>query len=173
MASILTGHITHLACLGCYVSAYTTACSSSCQYPATSHSHWRGVDRSWLVEWNSHPHPECSISHRLARICSEQCLENCITSTSYVCLPLYNVLFIVFLNCKSLWIKASAKWINVNVAYCKVLPIHYKIVFDTHKMRCQTETLSHYLISYMKKLLNDTSFCLTSPFVSHIDKKTK
>ena len=24
---------------------YTTACSSSCQYPATSHSHWRGVDQ--------------------------------------------------------------------------------------------------------------------------------
>ncbi len=26
-------------------SAYTTASSSSCQYPATSHSHWRGVDQ--------------------------------------------------------------------------------------------------------------------------------
>ncbi len=52
---------------------------------------------------------------RLARICSEQCLEMCFTSTSYVSLPLYNVLLIVFLNCKSLWIKASAKWINVNV----------------------------------------------------------
>ncbi len=38
MASILTGHVTH-------GSAYTTACSSSCQYPATSHSHWRGVDQ--------------------------------------------------------------------------------------------------------------------------------
>ncbi len=54
-------------------------------------------------------------SHRLARICSEQCLEICITSTSFVGLPLYNVLLIVFLNCMSLWIKASAKWINVNV----------------------------------------------------------
>ncbi len=29
-------------------------------------------------------------SHCLARICSEQCLENCIKSTSCVCLPLYN-----------------------------------------------------------------------------------
>ncbi len=48
-------------------------------------------------------------SHRLARICSEQCLEICITSTSFVCLPLYNVLLFVLLNCKSLWIKASAK----------------------------------------------------------------
>ncbi len=45
---------------------------------------------------------------------SEQCLEICITSTSCACLPLYNVLLIVFLNCKSLWIKASAKWINAN-----------------------------------------------------------
>ncbi len=45
MASILTGHVTHWACLGCSGSAYPTACSSSCQYPATSHSHWRGVDQ--------------------------------------------------------------------------------------------------------------------------------
>ncbi len=43
--SALTGHVTHWACLGCSESAYTTACSSSCQYPATSHSHWRGVDQ--------------------------------------------------------------------------------------------------------------------------------
>ncbi len=41
----LTGHITHWACLGCSGSANTTVCSSSCQYPATSHSHWRGVDQ--------------------------------------------------------------------------------------------------------------------------------
>ncbi len=102
------------------------------------------IHRSWLVEWTSHPYPECWItdnfqvtldnsslpssldfilknihslsltSHCLARICSEQCLEICITSTSCVCLPLYNVSLIVFLNCKSLWIKVSAKWINVN-----------------------------------------------------------
>ncbi len=45
MNSILTGHVTHWACLGCSGSAYMTACSSSCQYPATSHNHWRGVDQ--------------------------------------------------------------------------------------------------------------------------------
>ncbi len=87
------------------------------------------IHRSWLVEWTSHPHPECWIpdnfqvtpensslpSPRLTGICSEQCLEICITSTSYVCLTIYNVLLIVFLSCKSVWIKASAKWINVNV----------------------------------------------------------
>ncbi len=50
-----------------------------------------------------------------ASFCSEQCLTCCITSTSRVCLPFYNVSLIVFLNCKSLWIKASAKWININV----------------------------------------------------------
>ncbi len=50
----------------------------------------------------------------LASICSELCLELCITSTSCVRLPLYNVTLIAFLNCKSLWIKASAKLINVN-----------------------------------------------------------
>ncbi len=41
----LTGHVTHWACLGCSGSAYTTAWSSPCQYPATSHNHWRGVDQ--------------------------------------------------------------------------------------------------------------------------------
>ncbi len=45
MASILTRHVTHWACFGCSGSAYKTACSSSCQYPATSHSYWRGVDQ--------------------------------------------------------------------------------------------------------------------------------
>ncbi len=54
-------------------------------------------------------------SHCLAGISSEQCLELCITSTPCVYLPLYNVSLIVFLNCNSLWIKASANWINVNV----------------------------------------------------------
>ncbi len=47
MASILTGQVTHWACLGCSGSVYTTACSSSCQHPATSHSHWRGVDQHY------------------------------------------------------------------------------------------------------------------------------
>ncbi len=41
--------------------------------------------------------------------CSEQCLKCCMTSNSSDCLPLYSVSLIVFLNCKSLWIKASAK----------------------------------------------------------------
>ncbi len=45
MASILTGHVTHWVCLGCYGLAYTAVCSSSCQYAATSHSHWKGVDQ--------------------------------------------------------------------------------------------------------------------------------
>ncbi len=52
MASILTaaGQVTHWACLGCSGSVYTTACSTSCQYSATSYSHWRGVD------WHSTGH---------------------------------------------------------------------------------------------------------------------
>ncbi len=45
MASILTGHVPNWACLGCSGSAYRTACSSSCLYPTTSHTHWRGVDQ--------------------------------------------------------------------------------------------------------------------------------
>ncbi len=52
-----------------------------------------------------------------ASFCSKQCLKCCITRTSCDCLPLYNALLIVFLNCKSLWIKVSAKWINVKNSY--------------------------------------------------------
>ncbi len=48
----------------------------------------------------------------LASFCYEQWLKCCITSTSCDRLPLYNVSLIVFLNCKSLWIKVSAKWIK-------------------------------------------------------------
>ncbi len=48
-SQFLRGKHTHRAChplsLGCSGSAYTTACSSSCQYPATSCSNWRGVDQ--------------------------------------------------------------------------------------------------------------------------------
>ena len=41
MASILT----HWACLECSRSTCTTVCSSSRQYPETSHSHWRGLEQ--------------------------------------------------------------------------------------------------------------------------------
>ncbi len=47
----------------------------------------------------------------------EQCLRLGVTSTSSVCLPLQDESLYVFPNCKSLWIKASAKWLNVNVAH--------------------------------------------------------
>ncbi len=48
---------------------------------------------------------------------SEQCLICCITSTLRKCcdcLPLYNASLIVFLNCKSLWIKVNVI-VNVNL----------------------------------------------------------
>ncbi len=43
----------------------------------------------------------------------EQCLRLGVTSTSSVCLPLQDESLYVFPNCKSLWIKVSAKWLNV------------------------------------------------------------
>ncbi len=51
---------------------------------------------------------------------TEQWLEQWlgVTSTSSVWLPLQDESLYVFPNCKSLWIKASAKWLNVNVK-CK------------------------------------------------------
>ncbi len=59
----------------------------------------------------------------------KKCLDICITSTSCVSLPLYNVSLIVFLNCKSLWIKASAKWINVYVMSLAIFFIFYFLLF--------------------------------------------
>ncbi len=45
----------------------------------------------------------------------EQCLRLGVRGTSSVCLPLQDESLYVFPNCKSLWITASAKWLNVNV----------------------------------------------------------
>lgn len=45
---IITENVTLWACLGCSGSVYTTACSRSCQYPATSHSYWK-------EEWTNIP----------------------------------------------------------------------------------------------------------------------
>ncbi len=45
----------------------------------------------------------------------EQCLRLGVMSTSSVCLPLQDESLYILPNCKSLWIKASAKWLNVNV----------------------------------------------------------
>ncbi len=83
----------------------------------------------------------------LAWICSEQYLEICISSTSCVCLPLYNVSLIVFLNCKSLWIKASAKWINVNVMK---IPMAHRSVADWDGNKwCRWES-SSWLVQWLR-----------------------
>ncbi len=80
-------------------------------------SQWQFSSDTWklissVINW-LHLKKNLSLtSPCLASICSEQCLELSITSTSCVCLPLYNISLIVFLNCKSVWIKVSAKWIN-------------------------------------------------------------
>ncbi len=64
----------------------------------------------------------CTTQHQKDQVlpytaCSTtSCVKCFITSTSCDSLPLYNVSLIRFLNCKSLWIKASAKWIHINVS---------------------------------------------------------
>ncbi len=58
----------------------------------------------------------------------EQWLRLGVTSTSSVWLPLQDESLYVFPNCKSLWIKASAKWLNVNVnvnVNVKNLKVHW------------------------------------------------
>ncbi len=64
----------------------------------------------------------------------EQCLRLGVRGTSSVCLPLQDDSLYVFSNWKSLWIKASAKWINVNVTNpsihwvtCSFFEIHCKM----------------------------------------------
>ena len=58
MACILMAHFTHQACLGCYGSTWTTACSSSRQYPATSHAveeKWDNIQQATinsLINWS-------------------------------------------------------------------------------------------------------------------------
>lgn len=54
MASIFTGHITHWEWLGFSWTVYATACSSSCEYSATSHSYWIGVDQHYTAH-DQHP----------------------------------------------------------------------------------------------------------------------
>ncbi len=52
----------------------------------------------------------------------EQWLRLVVTSTSSVWLPLQDESLYVFPNCKSLWIKASAKWLNVKVNVLQLKP---------------------------------------------------
>ncbi len=75
--------------------------------------------------------------NHIAKFCSEQCLKCCMTSTPCDCLPLYNVSLIVFLNSKSLWTKASAKWINVNVSLLSYLSASTQLTLN-----CITKLLS-------------------------------
>jgi hypothetical protein len=55
IACILTRHVTHWACLGCSGSTCTTACPSSHQYQANSHTHWRGVGEHSTSDHNQQP----------------------------------------------------------------------------------------------------------------------
>ncbi len=72
----------------------------------------------------------------------EQCLRLGVRGTSSVCLPLLDESLIVFPNCKSLWIKASAKWLNVNVN-----------VLARWKMSLSGPTLYRRSVSRVKKWL--------------------
>jgi len=78
---------------------------------------WQFSSNTWklissVITWlhlkkknNNNKKNTCSLSLTSpypASICLEQCLELCITSTSCICLPLYNVSLILFINRKSL-----------------------------------------------------------------------
>ncbi len=79
----------------------------------------------------------------------EQWLRLGVTSTSSVWLPLQDESLYVLPNCKSLWIKASAKWLNVNVKKTILNSTHSNVWGKTnffmlwwygsltHKCRCK------------------------------------
>ena len=60
LACILTRHVTHWACLGCSGSRCMTACFNSSRYPATSHSHRRGVGQHSTIN---------SLINSMQRVC--------------------------------------------------------------------------------------------------------
>ncbi len=67
----------------------------------------------------------------------EQWLRLGVTSTSSVWLPLQDESLYVLPNCKSLWIKASAKWLNVNVNVNKtgkIISCHLCVLTDMDKL---------------------------------------
>ncbi len=83
-----------------------------------SSNNWKlfSFNITWLHHKNKKLSKSSSFSPSLASLyLFEQCLRLGVTSTSSVCLPLQDESLYVFPNCKSLWIKASAKWLNVNV----------------------------------------------------------
>ncbi len=68
----------------------------------------------------------------------KQCLRLGVTSTSSVCLPLQDESLYVFPNCKSLWIKSSAKWLNVNYQLMTKC-VNYRLLDH-----CQVSSVPHY-----------------------------
>ncbi len=87
-----------------------------------SRNNWKLIsfDTTWLhPKLNKNKKPSSfslSFSPSLAAslYLFEQCLRLGVMGTSSVCLPLQDESLYVFPNCKSLWIKASAKWLNVS-----------------------------------------------------------
>ncbi len=79
----------------------------------------------------------------------EQWLRLGVTSTSSVWLPLQDESLYVFPNCKSLWIKASAKWLNVNVNERNMhrsCTVYKQKLSKTKPQKKSTHTAFHYKI---------------------------
>ncbi len=74
----------------------------------------------------------------------EQWLRLGVTSTSSVWLPLQDESLYVLPNCKSLWIKASAKWLNVNVNVIFIMALLVDLnLFNLCGERLMSELLYH------------------------------
>ncbi len=81
----------------------------------------------------------------------EQWLRLGVTSTPSVWLPLQDESLYVLPNCKSLWIKASAKWLNVNVNVTKNIALRAVCL---HKF-CTILFINILCVSVGLKLINN------------------
>ncbi len=89
----------------------------------------------------------------------EQCLRLCVSRTSSVFLPLQYESLDVFPNCKSLWINASAKWLNVNVIRVWLWCYNQKLLSMYFYILCITLHISDSPCAQLRAWYDDYFLC--------------
>ncbi len=93
------------------------------------------------------------------------CYVLSVMGTSSVCLPLQDESLFAFPNCKLLWIKASAKWLNVNIICLNQTPYVLYSINMGHMNEIRI-----YCIRHVVTVMWSTGIsCVTSvPFTNHL-----
>ncbi len=117
----------------------------------SSSNNWKLIsfNSTWLYHKKNISYFSLSFSPSLASLnLFEQCLRRGVMSTSSVCLPLQDELLYVFPNCNSLWMKVSAKWLNVNTQrHCRVR-IEKGSVQTVIKLEAHNSLEYHYMLKH-------------------------